>query len=158
MVSKEKNVSAKAKPRARKSTSSRGHNESTARRPVIADFMTRSPHTIGSDQPLEHARQLMNRHRIRHLPVLEGGRLVGLVSQRDVYFVEALDIGGDKSEIMVDEAMSREVFEADLTTPVAQVVAIMVRKKLGCAVITNAGRVVGVFSTIDAMNLLQRYL
>jgi acetoin utilization protein AcuB len=151
-----KTSSSKTAARTRKPARTR--RKRATRTQVIAEFMTRSPHTIGSDQLLEHARKLMNQRRIRHLPVLEGGQLVGLVSQRDVYFVEALDIAGDKSEITVDEAMSRDVFAVGVSTPVAQVVESMVRKKLGCAVITDAGRVVGVFSTIDAMSMLVRYL
>jgi acetoin utilization protein AcuB len=156
MASK-KTTSTKATSRVRKPAASRTQRKPAATQ-VIADVMTRSPHTIGNDQALERARQVMNQYRIRHLPVLAGGRLVGLVSQRDVYFVEALDIQGDKSEITVDEAMSRDVFEVGVSTPVARVVETMVRKKLGCAVVTDGGRVVGVFSTIDAMSLLLRYV
>ena len=46
--------------------------------------MTETPHSIGKDQPLAVAHRLMKEHDLRHLPVLEQGKLVGLVSERDV--------------------------------------------------------------------------
>lgn len=126
-------------------------------RPLIADFMTRSPHTIGRDQTLKQAHDLMNKYRIRHLPVLEGGALVGLVSQRDLYFVESLD-GEAPARITVEEAMSQDVFEVSSTAALEDVTQSMVRKKHGCAVVMQDTRVVGVFSTIDAMKALLQYL
>jgi len=125
--------------------------------PLIASFMTKAPHTIGRDQTLAVARKLMNAHRIRHLPVLDGGRLVGVLSQRDLYFIESLD-NSPADDIRVDEAMSTEVSETSADATLEQVVARLVRKKHGCAVVTAGGRVVGLFSTIDAMNALLQYL
>jgi len=46
--------------------------------------MTPAPRTIGQGQPLSDARELMRTLRIRHLPVLDGQKLVGLVSERDL--------------------------------------------------------------------------
>jgi acetoin utilization protein AcuB len=51
---------------------------------TVERFMTRSPLTIGQDQPLAAAHRMMREHRVRHLPVLDGGMLVGVVSQRDL--------------------------------------------------------------------------
>ena len=51
---------------------------------MVREVMTRALVTIGLDTPSEKARGLMDDHRIRHLPVVEDGRLVGLVSDRDV--------------------------------------------------------------------------
>ena len=118
--------------------------------------MTRSVHTIGRDQSFARAHELMNEHRIRHLPVLDGGKLVGILSQRDLYFVETF--GTDKpSTIRVDEAMSQDVFAVSVDSRLTDVAATMLRKKLGCAVVTKDGKVVGVFSTIDALKALLSY-
>src|SRR5437879_4833811 len=51
---------------------------------TIRDYMTPAPHTIGVEQPLAVAAALMQAHHIRHLPVLHGGKLVGILSERDV--------------------------------------------------------------------------
>src|ERR1044071_3561987 len=50
----------------------------------ISDFMTKSPHMIGMEQPLSHAHDVMRRRRIRHLPVLHGGKLVELVRTKEI--------------------------------------------------------------------------
>ena len=51
---------------------------------MVREVMTRELVTIGLETPCEKARRLMDDHRIRHLPVVDEGRLVGLVSDRDV--------------------------------------------------------------------------
>jgi acetoin utilization protein AcuB len=99
---------------------------------------------------------MMNKYRIRHLPVLEGGELVGIVSQRDLYFVETL---GDTppAEIRVEEAMTTDVFVTSRDASLADVVRTMIKRKLGCAVVTRAGNVIGVFSAIDGLKALLHY-
>ena len=143
-----------AKPAARKAiakpkAASKGSSSAFS----VGAHMTRSPHTIGRDQTLTLAHELMNKHRIRHLPVLEGGQLVGMLSQRDLYFVESLDSSAP-GEVKVEEAMTQDVFEVGQNTPLAQVVETMLEHKHGCAVVTDGGKVAGVFSTIDALSVL----
>ena len=53
----------------------------------VRDFMTVEPISVSPHTPVDEARALMQQHHIRHLPVLEGGRLVGMVSDRDVRLV-----------------------------------------------------------------------
>jgi len=125
--------------------------------PRVSRYMTRSPHTIGRDQSLERAHELMNANRIRHLPVLDRGELVGVLSQRDLYFVETLD-ATPRGEITVEEAMSQDVFETKSDASLAAVAAAMLRHKLGCAVIKDGGKVTGVFSTTDALRALVDHL
>ncbi len=55
--------------------------------PTVAQYMTPSPQTIGQHLTLTAAHQLMTELKVRHLPVLDGGRLVGLLSERDMSFV-----------------------------------------------------------------------
>src|SRR3954468_23986531 len=78
----------------------------------IADYMSVSPHTIGAGQKLTVAHQFMREHAIRHLPVLENGQLVGIISQRDLYFIETLR-GSEPDEVTIEEAMSPEPFAID---------------------------------------------
>jgi CBS domain-containing protein len=56
----------------------------TASTTTLRDVMTGSMYTVNMDTSVEQCMALMNTHRIRHLPVIEGGQLVGLVSMRDV--------------------------------------------------------------------------
>src|SRR5690349_25130839 len=83
--------------------------------PPIRDYMTMAPHSIGKDQTLARAHDVMRSHKIRHLPVLEGGKLVGIISERDLHLVETLrDV--DPSSVTVDEAMSDHVYAVEPDT------------------------------------------
>jgi acetoin utilization protein AcuB len=125
--------------------------------PTVGQHMTASPHTIARSQPLAVARRLMREHSIRHLPVLDGGSVVGLISERDLLLVETLP-GVNPTDVRVEEAMVQELFTATPDTPVADVVGTMIERKLGSAVIVEADRVVGVFTTIDALRALHALL
>jgi acetoin utilization protein AcuB len=120
---------------------------------TIADVMTPQPLTIGREQKLVTAHTMMTENRIRHLPVLERGELVGVVSQRDLYFIETI-AGVDKFTDKVDDAMSVDVRAFPPETPLADVARIMTDHKLGCAVVTERNRVVGIFTAMDALRLL----
>jgi acetoin utilization protein AcuB len=110
--------------------------------------MTRSPHTVGTDQTLAHAHALLRQHKIRHLPVLRGGDLVGMLTERDLALVEALkDV--DPSEVLVEEAMSSGAYAVAPDAPLDQVVSEMAAKKYGSAVVVQNNRVVGIFTNVD---------
>jgi acetoin utilization protein AcuB len=126
-------------------------------RHAVGRFMTQSPHSIGRDQVLEKAHALMREHNIRHLPVLEAGKLAGILSQRDLYFVESLG-GVDPNVVKVEEAMSPDTYSVRPETPVEEVVAEMADHKYGCAVVIDGTRVVGVFTTTDALRALSELM
>lgn len=125
--------------------------------PVVRQYMTPSPFTIGPSQSLAAARRLMREHKIRHLPVLDGGQITGLVSERDLLLVESLP-GVNPTDVRVEEAMSQGVFTIDPDTAVGEVVETMIERKLGSAVVCESTRVVGVFTTIDALRALHELL
>jgi acetoin utilization protein AcuB len=120
---------------------------------TIERYMSPSPHTIGSDQPLSAAHRLMQRYDIRHLPVLKGGRIVGVVSQRDLHLMETLP-GVHADELSVEEAMSQDVYSVHREAPLAEVAREMATRKLGSAVVLERNKVVGVFTTVDALHAL----
>jgi acetoin utilization protein AcuB len=122
-------------------------------RRAISEFMTPSPHSIGAEQSLDTAHRMMRSHAIRHLPVLEAGKLVGLLSQRDLYLIEALD-KLDTTNVRVDEAMSQDTYVVGPTAPLEEVARVMADKKIGCAVVIDHAKIVGVFTTIDALRAL----
>jgi len=93
----------------------------------------------------------MRTHAIRHLPVLDAGKLVGVLSDRDVqrfrrYYDPDLD---------VEDAMTEDVYKVVRDEPLDRVVAAMAERKAGSAVIVDAhGTVEGIFTTIDALRAL----
>ncbi|WP_375767910.1 CBS domain-containing protein [Archangium gephyra] len=124
---------------------------------VIDEFMTRTVHTIGTQSPLAEAHRIMNEHAIRHLPVLEGGKLVGVVSMRDLHLIETLK-GVDPKEVAVEEAMAQDAYTVPPGTALLEVARTMAMHKYGSAVVARDGRVEGIFTTIDALKALEALL
>jgi acetoin utilization protein AcuB len=116
--------------------------------PTVQKYMTVVPHTIGADQTMSAAHELMREHRMRHLPVMTGGKLVGLISDRDLHLVETLrDV--DPTLVPVSDAMSPDPYFVSPDTPVDEVVSEMARHKYGCAIVAQNDKVVGIFTTVD---------
>src|SRR5262245_29890409 len=119
--------------------------------------MTTCPHTIGRDQNLAQAHKMMRANDIRHLPVLDGGALVGVLSDRDLHLIETLrDV--DVEQVIVEEAMTPNVYTISPDTLLDEVVREMARHKYGSAVVMDHGKVVGVFTTVDALGALAELL
>lgn len=119
----------------------------------IRQVMTPSPHTIGSDQKLSTAHKVMREHQLRHLPVLRAGKLVGVLSQRDLYFLESL-AGVDIEIDCVADAMTQEVYAVHPDDSLREVARIMANRKYGCAVVIDRGRLLGIFTATDALRHL----
>ena len=121
--------------------------------PQVQDYMTLAPHSIGSEQTIARAALIMNDHRIRHLPVLHGGKLVGILTDRDIKLVEAFrDV--DPTQIRVAEAMTEAPYCAEPETPLDEVVERMAANKYGSAVVLRNQQVVGIFTLVDACRAL----
>jgi acetoin utilization protein AcuB len=118
--------------------------------PKISKYMTTTPHTIGFDQPLGAAHRLMREHHFRHLPVLQGGKLVGMLTERDLALIETLrDV--DPEKVTVEDAMTPAPYTASPEAPLDEVVSTMAEHRYGSAVIVDNNHVVGVFTTVDAL-------
>jgi acetoin utilization protein AcuB len=119
----------------------------------VSEYMTSGPFSIGPHEPIENARSLMRKHNVRQLPVWAHGALVGTVSDRDVYLVETL-VSGPLDTVMVEAAMTADPYAPSPDTPLLEVVRTMAARKLGAAVVLDAGRIVGIFTATDAMRAL----
>jgi acetoin utilization protein AcuB len=119
----------------------------------IADYMTPVPHTVGSEQTITFAQKLMEKHGIRHLPVLHGGELYGIVSDRDLGLIAGLnEVNPDKTT--VEEAMTQEAYTVSKDTPLFAVLDAMLEHKYGSAIIVEGIKIIGIFTTHDALQLL----
>lgn len=117
--------------------------------PTVQKYMTTQPHSIGSDQKMAVAHKMMREHRFRHLPVLDGGTLVGILSDRDLNLIETLrDV--DPTQVTVEDAMTAGPFTVSPDSPLDEVVGAMAEHKYGCAVVMQNGKLVGIFTTVDA--------
>ena len=118
---------------------------------TVADYMTRGPHTIGREQSLVAAKQMMTKVHVRHLPVLHGGKLVGVLSEREVAALETLP---GSTQLTVEDAMVPDVFMTSADAPLATVAGEMARLRLGSAIVVEDEHVVGVFTAVDALRAL----
>ena len=106
---------------------------------------------------LAAAHKLMREHQIVHLPVIDGGRTVGLVSERDLAIVEAIP-GVNPTTVRVEEGRwSRTCSRSNRTRPSATSPSIIARK-LGSAVVVDGQDVVGASTTVDALVALRELL
>jgi acetoin utilization protein AcuB len=115
--------------------------------------MTLAPRVVSSASTLAEAHRLMRERGIRHLPVVDSGRLVGVVSQRDLYLLETLR-GVDPEAERVGEAMTPEPYACAPAAALEEVALAMADRKLGSAVVVDRGEVVGLFTTVDALRAL----
>ena len=120
---------------------------------TIDRYCTASPHTVGQEQSLEFALELMKKHRIHHLPVLHGGELVGTLSLRDIEFIAELS-HLDKAKIRVEDAMSDPVYTVAPGTPLLEVALYMSEHHIGSTVVTRGREIVGIFTTTDGLRAL----
>jgi acetoin utilization protein AcuB len=124
---------------------------------TVRAFMTPGPHTVGADQPLTVAHEIMRSFKIRHLPVLRGGDLVGLVSERDLSLVELMP-GVNPAVVTVEEAMSPAPYCISPETSLEWVATEMCERRFDAAVVMAHRHVVGVFTTVDALRALRELL
>jgi acetoin utilization protein AcuB len=114
-------------------------------------WMTPCPQTIAPDATLFDALSTMRRFGIRHLPVVDEGQLVGLLSERDIAFAERFL---EARDACVAAVMNREPFMTVPYAPLAEVCDVMAKKKYGSAVVVDGASVVGVFTAIDALRVI----
>ena len=124
---------------------------------TVLDYMTAVPQTIGRDQSLATARRMMLDNHCRHLPVLHGGRLVGILSDRDVGLLEAFE-KVELEQATVGDAMTPEPYVVAPHASLAEVARAMAERKLGSVLVVDHGRVEGVFTTTDACRALAELL
>lgn len=124
---------------------------------IVADIMTTNVVSISSDTSLAEARRIMDAHRVRRLPVIDRGKLAGVVtsgaldrmgpSQLTTFSVH--ELGYLVNKITVKEVMRREVVTVTPDMTVEEAVALAQSKKVGMLVVVEGDRVVGVATTND---------
>lgn len=121
--------------------------------PIIEHYVTSVLVVIEPQQSVAQAARLMREHGFHHLPVMQDGRPVGVISERDILLVESLrDV--DPHDVLVEEAMSQKLYLVDPDAPMRQVAADMADRHYGCAIVVRGARVFGLFTTTDALRAL----
>jgi len=122
--------------------------------PMVASVMTPFPYWIDVDDSVRRARGLMVEHQIRHLPVMQGRSLVGVLSDRDLK--RALDptLGlPPEDELFVRDVYVSDPYVVDSSTALDVVLEHMAAHHVGSALVTSHGRLAGIFTATDACRL-----
>src|ERR671919_2968978 len=125
---------------------------------LVKDSMTRDIVTLAPDETVGTALALCRERRIRHLPVLSEGRLVGIVSDRDLR--SATPAFGDQEraaalrEILVEDVMATDVVSVLPDDPIEQAANTMRERRIGSLPVVESGELVGIITSSDVMSAL----
>ena len=127
-----------------------------ANQKIIAEVMTKNPSTVGKHVPIKKVAQLMRENRLRHLPVEERGKIIGMISDRDVKLASGF---ADPATLTAEEIMTPDPYVVKPDTKLNDVVSAMAEHKYGSCIIENENHhSVGIFTSVDALRLLAEYL
>jgi acetoin utilization protein AcuB len=120
---------------------------------MVHDVMTRAVVTIDRETPCDKARRLMDERRIRHLPVMEGGRLVGMVSDRDVRSVK-----GDAGGVAAGSIMTPELLTVTPDTRVERAARLMLEARIGSLPVMDGDALAGIVTYTDLLHAFVRVI
>lgn len=126
--------------------------------PTVDRFMTCDPISIERGESISSARRLMQTHHIRHLPVLHHGKLVGVVSQRDLSRFDCI-VDLDQRLVPIGEAMTTPAYCVRPDAPLRDVAGGMAARHYGSVIVVDADqRVVGLLTSGDGLRALSSLL
>ena len=127
--------------------------------PSVGSVMTPFPHVIHVDDSLRVARTMMVEHDVHHLPVKDGDTLVGILTDRDLKRALDPDLGlPSKDELFVKDVFVGDAFVVDFAEPLDNVLEQLAARHIGSALVTRKGRLVGIFTLVDACRFLCQHL
>jgi len=113
----------------------------------VGDFMTRELVTVNESDDLALAENMLRLGGIRHLPVVREGRLVGLVTHRDLL---RSAMSRDRRSTTAGDIMTRDLESVRPDTSLVRAARLMLEKKFGCLPVTEGtGRLVGIITESD---------
>ena len=120
----------------------------------VEEFTTPDPVTATEDQSLGELRQLMGERGIRHLPVTRDGKVVGLISERDVRVASALN-EEERHLVRASDIMAEDPVSVTASQPLDEVAFLMSERKIGSVNVNEEeGKLLGSFTATDALNAL----
>ncbi len=128
----------------------------------VREIMSPDPVVLTVDDELSLAHDIMSLGRIRHLPVVEGSKLVGIISQRDLFRASLASVLGDDYDknrehlksIKIKEIMVKNVISVSPDMSLQEAGRIMLKEKIGCLPVVEDGKLVGLLTETDLLSFL----
>lgn len=128
----------------------------------VEQRMNKNVVTLTGDRSLRDAITFMRKHRIRHIPVVEAGRVVGILTDRDIKRASPSLLSGisqdlfDKvlDETKVSQVMTRNPFTVTPSTSLKDVAKVLADHKYGAVPVVEGGKLVGIITETDMMRAL----
>jgi len=127
---------------------------------IVQDHMTTKLITVKSNTSLWKAWEMMQTHRIRHLPVTEGKRLIGMITDRDLRQLMPSSLSPPEelerfqawgTQVKVADVMSRKLFFVTPQTPTHEALHIILERRVGCTPVIRGSTLVGILTTRDLL-------
>jgi acetoin utilization protein AcuB len=127
--------------------------------PVLKTAMTPFPYSVDLDATFDEASGLMEQHDVRHLPVTRDHQVVGVITDREMASAthvhpQSKDSGG----LRVSDLYMADPYIVSLDEPLENVLLTMAERHIGSAIVTRAGKLVGMFTSVDACRSFGEYL
>ena len=130
---------------------------------VVREIMMGSPVCLKPEDTLDLANDIISLGRIRHIPIIDHGRLVGILSERDLIGATATHIFGlkqkNKSALLksfaIKDVMKKRVISVGPDTEIRDAASIMQKKKIGCVPVLTDGAVIGLVTTTDILRYVE---
>jgi CBS domain-containing protein len=129
---------------------------------TVREIMIASPVTLKPNDNLKLASELISLARLRHIPIVDNGKLLGVVSARDL-MTRAAQRFNHKSRsrsallksVMLKEVMQRRVITVEPDTLIQQAAHLMAEEKIGCLPVLNDGNLIGLVTTTDMLRYIE---
>lgn len=129
---------------------------------TVKEIMMGAPVTLKPDDTLNLANDIMSLGRIRHIPIVEDGRLVGILSQRDLFGAAVNTVFNlrpkEKREMLknfqIRDVMRDRVVTAAPDTTIQEAARLMAEKKIGCLPVVEGGELVGLVTSTNILRYL----
>ena len=128
----------------------------------VKEIMMKNLHFVSPDDRVVHARRIMIDQNIARLPVVDKGKLVGMISDTEIAFAladlkKSLPLGRQKhrlDELLVEDVMKTPVVWTESKITISEAAKIMLNKNLGALPVIDNGKLVGIISRTDLLNTI----
>ena len=127
--------------------------------PIVGGVMTSFPYFVETNEPVLRIERLMDEHDIRHVPVQQNGKVVGVVTERDLHHIIKRSASlEEKEKVRARDIMNTNPYVVAFNTPLNEVVTGMAQRHIGSAIVVRRGKLAGILSAIDVCRILGEYL